>query len=118
MIRAAVGDDAVAQLRRNLAEQRSHPADERFERVFGVGHVFIVPEGREQAAVGNRLPPVHNQVFDQRQPFFGFVDHVIGLPLVEVDDKFIHHLNPDGFAHGNPPSASEPLSQHIRIDGV
>ena len=118
VIRAAVGDDAVAQLRRNLAKQRAHPADERFERVFGVGHVFIVPEGGEQAAVGNRLPPVRNQVFDQRHPFFGFVDHVIGLPLVEVDDKFIHHLNPDGFAHGYPPSASEPLSQHIRIDGV
>ena len=49
--------------------------------------------------IGNGLPMTHDQIFNQRQSLPGFIDHVISLTLVDVNDKFAHHLNSDDIAH-------------------
>ena len=64
-IRAAVRNDAAAQLRRNLVEHGAHAADQRFQRVFRIGHALIRPERIHQPLVRDRYVSIGNQEPDK-----------------------------------------------------
>ena len=99
MVRAAVGHDAVAQPRADLVQQRARAADQRFERAFRIGAVLVRPQRFQKLNVGHGRAAVQDQVLNQARALLRFADQSLGLALVDIDHKGVHHLNANGILH-------------------
>ena len=105
VVRAAVRHDALAQPRRDLVQHRPDAADQRFKRVFGVGHGVARPKLPQEALVGNGLAAIQYQKRHQSRALAGLAHGVFDVLLVDVEQVVPHQLYPDAVFHGCTPIA-------------